>query len=61
MNQTVVALNAVLEVMALFRILGGNVQELLGAMSRAEEEGRDLTPEELAQLRQRAQSAVNRL
>lgn len=54
-------INLVLGAIALYREVGGNVSKLLDTLQSAEDEGRDLTDDELAALEQDAQDAVDRL
>ncbi|MEE4109531.1 MAG: hypothetical protein V2I24_09300 [Halieaceae bacterium] len=54
-------INLVLSAIGLYREVGGNVQKLLDILRAADEEGRDLTDEELAEVMADAQDAVNRL
>lgn len=54
-------LDAMLAMIFVYREMGGSMQKLTNALAKADEEDRDLTSDELAELRQDAQDAVNKL
>jgi hypothetical protein len=54
-------IDAMLAMIFVYREMGGSMKKLTDALAKADEEGRDLTSEELAEVREDAQESVNRL